>query len=108
MFRNYFKTAFRNMRRNKLFTGLNIFGLATGLACSIIIFLWVQDEMSYDKFNPGAGRIFRLTAQVKDIETAAVPSAFAAAAKREIPAVSNTTRIIPAQLIVTIGTRKFD
>ena len=108
MFRNYFKTAFRNMRRNKLFTGLNIFGLATGLACSIIIFLWVQDEMSYDKFNPGAGRMFRLTAQVKDIETAAVPSAFAAAVKREIPAVSNTTRIIPAQLIVTIGTRKFD
>ena len=37
MLRNYFKTAFRNMRRNKLFTGLNIFGLATGLACSILM-----------------------------------------------------------------------
>ena len=108
MFRNYFKTAFRNMRRNKLFTGLNIFGLATGLACSILIFLWVQDELSYDKFNPGAARMFRLTAQVKDIETAAVPSAFAAAMKREIPAVSKTTRVIPEQLIVTIGTRRFD
>ncbi|HXO75725.1 MAG TPA: ABC transporter permease, partial [Puia sp.] len=86
MFRNYFKTAFRNIRRNKLFTGLNIFGLATGLACSIIIFLWVQDELSYDTFNPGADHIFRVTAQAKDIETASVPSAFASAMKREIPA----------------------
>ncbi|HMI61062.1 MAG TPA: ABC transporter permease, partial [Puia sp.] len=108
MFRNYFKTAFRNMRRNKLFTGLNIFGLATGLACSILIFLWVQDELSYDKFNPGADHIFRLTTKVKDIESAAVPPAFVTAMKSEIPVVKNTTRCIHLQKIITVGTRKFD
>src|ERR1700754_606058 len=108
MFRNYFKTAFRNIQRNKLFTGLNIFGLATGLACSIIIFLWVQDELSYDTFNPGADHIFRVTAKVKEIESAMVPPAFVTAMKSEIPVVKNTTRCIPLQKIITVGTCKFD
>jgi ABC-type antimicrobial peptide transport system permease subunit len=108
MFRNYFKTALRNMRRNKLFTGLNIFGLATGLACSILIFLWVQDELSYDRFNPDAGRIFRLTTKVKDIEAVMVPPDFATAIKNEIPGVKNATRLTPLQKIITVGERKFD
>src|SRR5579864_4415807 len=108
MFRNYFKTAFRYMRSNKLFIGLNIFGLASGLACSILIFLWVQDEGSFDKFNPGADRIFRLTAKVRDLESAMVPTAFAAAIKSGIPGIKNTTRITPLQKIITVGTRKFD
>jgi ABC-type antimicrobial peptide transport system permease subunit len=96
------------MGRNKLFTGLNIFGLATGLACSILIFLWVQDEFSYDKFNPGAEKIFRLTTRVKDIESAMVPPAFVTGMKSEVPIVKNTTRCIPLQKIITVGTRKFD
>ncbi len=108
MFKNIIKTAFRNMRRNKLFTALNIFGLATGLACSILIFLWAQDELSYDKFNPNPESIFRLTGQVRDIESAQVPSAFAAAIKREISGIKNTTRLIPFQNITKVGNRKFD
>ena len=107
MFQNYLKTAFRHMRRNKLFTGLNIFGLATGLACSILIFLWVQNEMSYDRFNPGAERIFRLTVRVKDIDGAQVPTPFAAVLKNQIPGIKNATRICPLDKIVTIGTNKF-
>ena len=108
MLRNYFKTAFRNMRRNKLFTGLNIFGLATGLACSILIFLWVQDEISYDRFNPGADRIFRLTARVREVDAAAVPYAFAAAMLKEVPAVGNVTRIHTDEKIITAGNNRFD
>jgi putative ABC transport system permease protein len=108
MFKNLIKTTFRNMRRNKLFTVLNIVGLATGLACSILIFFWAQDELSYDKFNPNAERIFRLTGQVRDIEAAQVPSAFAAAIKREIAGIHTTTRVIPFQNITTAGNQKFD
>jgi putative ABC transport system permease protein len=108
MLRNYIKTAFRNMGRNKLFTGLNIFGLATGLACSILIFLWVQDELSYDRFNPGADKIFRLTASVKDINVAAVPYAFAAAIKKEIPGIKNVTRINTDEKIITAGNNRFN
>jgi ABC-type antimicrobial peptide transport system permease subunit len=108
MFRNYLKTALRHIRRNKLFTGLNIFGLATGLTCSILIFLWVQDELSYDRFNPGAERIFRLTARVKDIDGAQVPTPFAAALKNKIAGVKNATRICPLEKIITVGANKFN
>jgi ABC-type antimicrobial peptide transport system permease subunit len=108
MFRNYFKTALRNMQRNKLFTGLNIFGLATGLASSILIFLWARDEISYDRFNPGSGSIFRLTAKVKGIESAMTPPAFTMAMKNEIPGIKNTTRLVPLQKVITIGAKKFD
>lgn len=108
MFRNYLKTALRNMQRNKLFTGLNIFGLATGLACSILIFLWVKDEISYDRFNPGAEKIFRLSASVKDIETVTLPPAFTWTMKNEIPGIKNATRLVSLQKIITVGTQKFD
>ena len=108
MFRNYLKTALRYIWRNKLFTGLNIFGLATGLACSILIFLWVQDELSYDRFNPDAKRIFRLTVRVKDIDGAQVPTPFAAVLKNRIPGIKNATRICPLEKIVTVGTNKFN
>ena len=59
MFKNYLKTAWRNLLRYKLFSGLNILGLATGMACSILIFLWVQDELSFDKFNHNADASFQ-------------------------------------------------
>ncbi|HVU53625.1 MAG TPA: ABC transporter permease [Puia sp.] len=108
MFRHYFKTALRTMQRNKLFTGLNIFGLATGLACSILIFLWVKDELSYDKFNTHAERIFRLSARVKDVETVTVPPAFTAAMKDEIPGIKNTARLVSLARVITVGTKKFD
>jgi putative ABC transport system permease protein len=108
MLRNYFKTAFRNMRRNKLFTGLNIFGLATGLACSILIFLWVQDELSYDRFNPGADRIFRLVEKVKDVQTSRVPTAFITAIKAQVPQAKNATRLYAALRLMTVNGRTFN
>jgi putative ABC transport system permease protein len=52
MMKNYFKIAWRNMIRDRQFTLLNLIGLATGLACSLLIYLWVSDELSFDKFHP--------------------------------------------------------
>jgi len=108
MLRNYFKTAFRNLLRHKLFSGLNIFGLATGMACSILIFLWVQDEMSFDKFNRKPDHIFRLTGKASDVEAAVVPPPLAYAIKSQVPAVQNATRIAVLQKMITIGTKKFN
>ena len=51
MIRNYFKTAWRNFIRNKVFSLINILGLALGIACSLLIYLWVQDERDMDTFN---------------------------------------------------------
>lgn len=108
MFRSYLKTAIRNLFRNKLFSGLNIFGLATGMTCSILIFLWVQDELSYDQFNANAGSIYRLTARVSEINAAVVPVPIADAIRQGIPAIKNATRISSLQSMVTVGTRKFE
>jgi len=102
------KIAVRNLLRHKLFSGLNIIGLATGMACSILIFLWVQDEISFDSFNPGADRIFRLTSKIFDKEAAVVPPSLAYAVKTQIPAIKNATRIASEHRMITIGTKKFD
>ncbi len=60
MIQNYILVAFRNLVRNKIFSFINIIGLAIGLACSILIFLWVQDELSYDRFHEDGDRIYRI------------------------------------------------
>ncbi|MGD8306676.1 MAG: ABC transporter permease [Ignavibacteria bacterium] len=60
MFINYLKIAFRIFRKQKLFSLINIFGLALGMACTILILLWVQDELNFDKFNKNADNIYRV------------------------------------------------
>jgi putative ABC transport system permease protein len=60
MFRNYFKTAFRNLRRNKVYSFINILGLSLGLACAMLIMLYVKDEVSYDRFHKNVGSIYRI------------------------------------------------
>jgi putative ABC transport system permease protein len=60
MFRNYLKIALRNFARNKLYTFINIAGLAIGIAACAMIYFWVQDELSYDRFHRNAERIYRV------------------------------------------------
>ncbi|HTI94763.1 MAG TPA: ABC transporter permease [Puia sp.] len=65
MLSNYFKTALRNLLRNKGFTFLNVFGLTLGLATCLLIVLYVVDELSYDRYNVNAGRIYRVNTDLK-------------------------------------------
>jgi putative ABC transport system permease protein len=60
MVKNFFRIAIRNILRNKVFTFINVAGLAVGLAASLLILLWVQDEFSYEKFNNNAENIYRV------------------------------------------------
>ncbi|KPK87811.1 MAG: hypothetical protein AMS27_01435 [Bacteroides sp. SM23_62_1] len=60
MFRHYLFNAYRNLLRNPLYTIINIAGFAIGLSACIFIFLWVRDELSYDKYFPDAHRIYRI------------------------------------------------
>ncbi|MCE2996171.1 MAG: ABC transporter permease, partial [Flammeovirgaceae bacterium] len=60
MFRNYLKVAFRNLTKNSVYSFINIVGLAVGLACSILISLWVLDELSYDQFQPKLKQLSQL------------------------------------------------
>ena len=61
MFKSYFKIALRNIARFKIYSFINIAGLAVGMAVSILIILYIQEELSYDKFNKNAERIYRLS-----------------------------------------------
>ncbi|SJZ86620.1 putative ABC transport system permease protein [Chitinophaga eiseniae] len=65
MFRNYLKIAWRNLRNHKFHSFLNIFGLSLGIACFLLIMLYVNDEFSYDRFNDKADRIYRVNTDVK-------------------------------------------
>ena len=60
MFKNYLKIAWRNLAKNKVFSFINIFGLAVGLTCCILISLYIFHEISYDKYHKNANNIFRL------------------------------------------------
>lgn len=62
MFKNYFKIAWRNLFRNKGFSLTNILGLTIGITCTIFIFLWVQDEVTYDKFHKNYDNIYQVMA----------------------------------------------
>jgi putative ABC transport system permease protein len=60
MLKNYFKIGLRSIKRNKGYSFINIFGLAVGMASCILVFLWIQDELSYDLFHNKADRLFRV------------------------------------------------
>ena len=60
MLRNYFKTAWRTLIRSKVFSFINIFGLAMGLACSLLIMLWVHDERAVDGFHANNEQLYQV------------------------------------------------
>ncbi len=97
MFRNYLKTAIRNLSRNKGFTAINIFGLALGMATCLLITLFVQNELSYDRYNKKANQIVRVTfkgvMESGVIKEANVMPPLAAAFKKDFPEVLEATRI---------------
>ena len=66
MIKNYFKIALRNLRRNKIYSFINIAGLSIGLGCAMLIILYVKDEVSYDRFHANAGNIYRIVTQGLD------------------------------------------
>lgn len=66
MFKNYFKTAFRNLARNRIYSFINISGLSIGLACAMLIMLYVNDEVSFDRFHKNVNHIFRIARKSRD------------------------------------------
>lgn len=65
MWRNYFLSAVRSLSRNKIYSLINVAGLAIGVAASVLIYLYIQDELSYDRFHSKADRIYRLVEQIE-------------------------------------------
>jgi putative ABC transport system permease protein len=107
MIKNYLKIAWRNLLKHKVFSLINILGLAIGIAACMIIFLYVQHELTFDQYNTKAGRIARITGTIKapesDIVLATSPVPLAEALKREYPEVELAARLEPAARIVQLN-----
>jgi len=100
MLKNYLKVALRGLLKHKGATIINISGLAIGLSCFILIFLYVQKELSYDKFHPDAAQLYRLTTIDKALgvssnNVAITNPRMAPAAKEALPEVVNSVRMSP-------------
>jgi putative ABC transport system permease protein len=99
MLNNHLKTALRNFRKNKFYTSLNITGLAIGLVTCLLILLYVQDELSYDRFHEKASRIYRVNNEVKFgenfFDVAQTPALLGAEAVKQLPQVQQYTRLRP-------------
>ena len=97
MFKNYFKSAWRNLVKNRFYTSINIAGLAVGLAVGIMILLWVQNELSYDSFHSNAKNIYKINSHLGSGKSAQVwdgsPAPLAIFAK-SVPGVVNEVRIM--------------
>ncbi|MCE7995718.1 MAG: FtsX-like permease family protein [Roseivirga sp.] len=93
MIKNYFKTAIRSLRKQGIFAVTNVIGLATGIACFILISLFVRDELTYDKFHKNADRIYRGISEYKQGFVTGFPDYMVELMKEQMPEVESATRI---------------
>jgi len=91
MFKNYFKTALRNLYKHKLNSFINIFGMAVGLSVCFLLLMLIQDELSYDRYHEKAPRIFRLL-EKGDVYR---PPTEAPLLKENFPEIEEVARLLP-------------
>ena len=109
MYKNFFKTTIRNLWKNKTYSFLNIFGLAIGIACAGLIFLWVENEVNFDDFQVKKDNLYYAMVNQKydaGIFThGSTPGPVGPELKKEIPGIANTCRASEGQtsLLFNIG-----
>src|SRR6476469_8917161 len=96
MFKNYLKIALRHIKKNRGYAFINMIGLALGMACAILILLWVNDELQYNKFHKNYANLYQVVEnqnyEGKIYTFSAMPGVFAQAAKDEIPEIKYAAR----------------
>lgn len=114
MFKNFFKTAWRNLIRNKTFSAINIAGLALGLACSLLIFLWVNDEKNVDAFHVNKASLYsvyeRVSSEGKTEAGRQTPGLLASELKRKIPEIKYASGYWEDELetLFSVGDKNFN
>ena len=97
MFLNYFSVAIRNLRRHPAYSFINVAGLAIGMATCILILLYIQDELSYDRYHPHADRVFRIVDDIESggqtVQTAGSPTAWGPALRQDFPEIELVVRL---------------
>ena len=115
MLRNYFKIAFRNLIRTKVYSFINIFGLSLGVACCLLLALYVHDEFSYDRHHQRLNDLYRINTQVGGNlagfdKLGSVSPPITMALKDELPEIEVATRIVgafAAENLIQYGDNKF-
>lgn len=111
MIKNYLKVALRNMLRHKEYNAINIFGLAVGIACCILIMLFIRSEFSYDAFHPDADRIYRAwqfeKADGQEFINTVTPLPMAGALKNSFPEVESSCRVYAFNSLVKVDDKSF-
>src|SRR5882757_654612 len=95
MFKNYFIVAFRSFWKNRVFSLINIAGLAIGISASLVIYLIVHYELSYEKFQEDRNQVYRIVTRMhfpdQDFKNAGVPGPLPPAVRSEIPGIDKST-----------------
>ena len=105
---NFLKVTFRNFKKNRLFSAINIFGLSIGMAAFIIIMLWVKYELSWDRFHENSGQIYRLISYTeqggKPFRAAVTPAPSGKYLMDKLPEIYNYTTLRPstANMLVSV------
>ena len=108
MFGNHMKVALRLIRRHKVYSFINVAGLAVSMACALLIVFWVRDELSYDRFNANLDRLYRVTCIGEIFSGFASPAPFAPAVVAEVPEVAAAARVARnPRLVFRNGERVF-
>ena len=112
MLKNYLKIAFRTLNRHKGYTFINVMGLAVGIACCLLILLYVQDERSYDRFHEHADRIVRVIGEVESNDgswrgRAATPYLLMPLIRDEFPQVEQAVRLAQTSQLVRYDNQQF-
>src|SRR4051794_11750407 len=95
MFKNFLHTALRNLLRNRATALINIAGLSVGMTASVLVFLWVQNELNFDNYHLDADKIFRINTNLvkNNWVWESTPLLLADAIKKEVPEVETTVRL---------------
>lgn len=112
MIKNYLKIAWRNIRKQKFYSFINILGLTIGMTCCFLIFMYVRFELSYDSFHKNKDRIYRVVTDVKTptelIEADITSAPMGPNIKADFPEVVSSVRLGLQNALVTIGSNKYD
>ncbi len=114
MLRNYFKIAWRNLQKHKAFSFINVTGVAVGLACFLLIALYVKDELSYDRYNANANRIYRVSRTflssegTVSLKLAQVAPPFGPLINQDFPEAEQVVRVLDSDGLVRFGEHSFN
>jgi putative ABC transport system permease protein len=112
MFQNYLKIAFRALWRNKIHSSINVLGLSLGIACCVLIALFVRDEWTFDTFHTKANRIYRVFVKEdwgenQQFFNTTTPMPMGPALKDNLPEVESFTRFVAINTMVKVGAKQF-